>query len=190
MRSLPDESLWYFTRKSRNCFVAQSSSWSIYWRQYLTWKTRRSDNCSMVLRVSHRTANHLLDILLRWVLTGLASAWTMADGSLSEGYGHDGPDVCLGDGQTKAYLKDMDMMGLASAWAMARRKPIWRIWTWWAWRLPWRWPDESLSEGYGHDGPDVCLGDGQTEAEGVSSQGGRGDAPLRRTPPYPTWPGC
>ena len=33
------------------------------------------------------------------------------------------PGVCLGDGQTEAYLKDMDMTGLASAWAMARRRP-------------------------------------------------------------------
>ena len=38
-----------------------------------------------------------------------------------------------------------------------------------------------LSEGYGHGGPGVCLGDGQTEAEG-----GRGDALLRRMPPYLT----
>ena len=30
------------------------------------------------------------------------------------------------------------------------------------------------------------LGDGQTEAEGVPSQGGRGDALLRRMPP-PTY---
>ena len=37
-------------------------------------------------------------------------------GGLSEGYGHGGPGVCLGDGQTKTYLKDMD---LASVWAMA-----------------------------------------------------------------------
>ena len=36
-----------------------------------------------------------------------------------------------------------------------------------------------LSEGYGHGGPGVCLGDGQTEDEGVPSQGGRGDALLR-----------
>ena len=43
-----------------------------------------------------------------------------------------------------------------------------------------------LSEGYGHGGPDVCLSDGQTEAEGVPSQGGRGDALLRRMPPYLT----
>ena len=28
-----------------------------------------------------------------------------------------------------------------------------------------------LSEGYGHVGPGVCLGDGQTETERVSSQG-------------------
>ena len=43
-----------------------------------------------------------------------------------------------------------------------------------------------LSEGYGHGGPGVCLGDGQTEDEGVPSQGGRGDALLRRMPPYLT----
>ena len=41
------------------------------------------------------------------------------------------------------------------------------------------------SEGYGHGGPGICLGDGQTEAEGV-----RGDAMLRRMPPYLTWPDC
>ena len=39
--------------------------------------------------------------------------------------------------------------------------------------------DGVLFEGYDHDGPGVCLGDGQTEAEGVPSQGGRGDALLR-----------
>ena len=43
-----------------------------------------------------------------------------------------------------------------------------------------------LSKGYGDDGPGVCLGDGQTEAEGVPSQGGRGDALLPRMPPYLT----
>ena len=43
-----------------------------------------------------------------------------------------------------------------------------------------------LSDGYGHGGPGVCLGDGQTEDEGVPSQGGRGDALLRRMPPYLT----
>ena len=44
-------------------------------------------------------------------------------GVLSEGYGHDEPGVCLGDGQTVTYLKDMDVTGLASVWAMARRRP-------------------------------------------------------------------
>ena len=34
---------------------------------------------------------------------------------LSEIYGQDGPGVCLGDGQTGSYLKDMGMMGLAAA---------------------------------------------------------------------------
>ena len=87
-----------------------------------------------------------------------------SDGVISEGYGHDGPGVCLGDGQTEAHLKDMGMTGLASAWAMARRRPIWRIWAWRTWCLPGRWPDGGLSEGYGHGGPGVCLGDGQTEA--------------------------
>ena len=43
-----------------------------------------------------------------------------------------------------------------------------------------------LSEGHEHDGLGVCLGDGQMEIEGVPSQGGRGDALLRRMPPYLT----
>ena len=30
-------------------------------------------------------------------------------GCLSEGYGHGGLGVCLGDGQTEAYLEDMGM---------------------------------------------------------------------------------
>ena len=42
------------------------------------------------------------------------------------------------------------------------------------------------SEGYGHGGPGVCLGDGQTEADEVPSQRGRGDALLRRMPLYVT----
>ena len=45
-------------------------------------------------------------------------------GVISEGYGHGGPDVCLGDGQTEAYLEDMGITGLPSVWAMTRRKPI------------------------------------------------------------------
>ena len=45
-----------------------------------------------------------------------------------------------------------------------------------------------VTEGYGHDEPAVCLGDGQTEADEVPSQGGRGGAPLRRMPPYLTFP--
>ena len=36
-------------------------------------------------------------------------------GVLSDGYGHGGPGVCLGDCQTEAYLKDMGMAGLVSA---------------------------------------------------------------------------
>ena len=43
---------------------------------------------------------------------------------LSEGYGHGGPGVCPSDGQTEAYLRDTGMTGLASAWVMARRRPI------------------------------------------------------------------
>ena len=50
----------------------------------------------------------------------------MGDGQTeaSEGYGHGGLGACLVDGQTEAYLKDMGIAGLASAWAMARRRPI------------------------------------------------------------------
>ena len=33
-----------------------------------------------------------------------------------------------------------------------------------AWRVPGRWPDGGLSEGYGQGGLVDCLGDGQTEA--------------------------
>ena len=47
----------------------------------------------------------------------------VSGGVLSGGYGHDGPGVCLGDGQTEAYLKDTGMTGLASAWTMARQRP-------------------------------------------------------------------
>ena len=42
------------------------------------------------------------------------------------------------------------------------------------------------SEEYGHDGPGVCLGDGQSEDEGIPSKGGCGDALLRCMPPYLT----
>ena len=35
------------------------------------------------------------------------AAWRLPAGGLSEGYGHGGPGVCLGDGQTEAYLKDI-----------------------------------------------------------------------------------
>ena len=41
---------------------------------------------------------------------------------LKDGYG--GPGVYLGDGQAEAYLKTMGMAGLASAWVMARRRSI------------------------------------------------------------------
>ena len=78
-----------------------------------------------------------------------------SDGGLSEGYGHDGPGVCLGDSQTEAEGVPSQSGGV-------------------------------LSEGYGHGGPGVCLGDGQTEADVVPLQGGRGDALLRRMPPYLT----
>ena len=40
----------------------------------------------------------------------------------------------------------------------------------------------SSFEVYAHVGPGVCLSNGRTEAEGVPSQGGRGDTLLRRMP--------
>ena len=46
----------------------------------------------------------------------------VSDGDIYEGYGHGGPGVCLADGQTEAYLKDMGMAGLVSVWVMARRR--------------------------------------------------------------------
>ena len=44
-------------------------------------------------------------------------------GILSEGCGHGGPGVCLGDGQMEAYVKDTGMPGLVSVWVMARWRP-------------------------------------------------------------------
>ena len=37
------------------------------------------------------------------------------------------------------------------------------------------------SEGFGHGGPGVCLGDGPTEAEGVPSQDGRAASAYTHT---------
>ena len=79
-------------------------------------------------------------LIWAWRACGLPGRWP--NGGLSEGYGHDGPGVCLGDGQAEAYLKDMAITGLVSVG---------------------RWPGGGLSDGYGHDGPRVCLGDDQAE---------------------------
>ena len=49
--------------------------------------------------------------------TNTSFSWHHCDGCE-----HDGHGVCLGDGQTEAYLKNTGMIGLASAWAMARRR--------------------------------------------------------------------
>ena len=45
-------------------------------------------------------------------------------------------------------------------------------------------PGGVLSEGYGRVGPGVCRSDGQTEVEGVPSQGGCGEALLRHMSPH------
>ena len=50
-----------------------------------------------------------------------------------------------------------------------RWSPIWGTRAWWARHLPGRWPDGGRVS--------------------IPSQGGRGDALLRRRPPYLTWPG-
>ena len=55
---------------------------------------------------------------------GASTDFMVASGGvLSEGFGHGGPGVSLGDGETESYLKDAGMVGLASAWLMARRRP-------------------------------------------------------------------
>ena len=54
---------------------------------------------------------------------GASTGFMIASGGvLSDGYGHGRPGANLGDGQTEAYLKDMGVTGLASVWAMARRR--------------------------------------------------------------------
>ena len=40
-------------------------------------------------------------------MTGLGLLGQWPDGGLFEGYERDGHGVCLGDGQTEAYLRDM-----------------------------------------------------------------------------------
>ena len=45
---------------------------------------------------------------------------------------------------------------------------------------------EVYLERYEYDGPGVCLGDGQTEAEISTLQNGRADALFRRMPTYLT----
>ena len=48
---------------------------------------------------------------------GATVYYVIASGNgLFGGYGREGPGVCLVDGQTEAYLKDMGVKGLASAW--------------------------------------------------------------------------
>ena len=60
-----------------------------------------------------------------WTMQSASKSFTIASGSaLCEGYWQGGPGVCLGHGQTEAYLKDMGMTGLPPAWAMARRTLI------------------------------------------------------------------
>ena len=68
-------------------------------------------------------------------------------------------------------------------------------WTYWprSYRMlecSYRMPESSSSEGFGHGGPGVCLDDGETATERLRSQGGTGDALLRRMPPIPDlhWP--
>ena len=67
------------------------------------------------------------DVRSVWLVhaAGASTRFMVASGGvLSEGNGHGGSGVCLGDGQTEAYLKDMGMVDLASVWAMATRRPI------------------------------------------------------------------
>ena len=45
-------------------------------------------------------------------------------GVLSDGHGHGGPGVCLGDGQTEIYPKNTGITGLASAYMrLPERRP-------------------------------------------------------------------
>ena len=60
------------------------------------------------------------------------------------------------------YIINIEVLTLVRSMSWYHQSnPIWRIPAWRAWRLPRRWPDGGLSEGYGHGGPGVCLGDGQ-----------------------------
>ena len=65
----------------------------------------------------------MTNVLLRCVSRKNRGVHMLCGLALSEGYGHNGPGVCHGSGQTEAYVRDMGLTGLASAWAMDRRRP-------------------------------------------------------------------
>ena len=65
---------------------------------------------------------HLVESYLKDMARHLPGQWP--EGVLSEGYEPDRLGICLCYSQMEAYLKDMGMTGLTSAWVMARRRPI------------------------------------------------------------------
>ena len=58
----------------------------------------------------------LVEIRVAGPCRGASTGFMVASGGVSsEGNWHDGPGVCLGDGQTEFYVKDTGMAGLATA---------------------------------------------------------------------------
>ena len=73
--------------------------------------------------------SHIVDLSATATAERAATGFMVASGGvLFDGYGHGGPGVCLGDGQTESYLNDMRLVRLASDWAMARKSTVAR-WT-------------------------------------------------------------
>ena len=111
------------------------------WQHSCWWLVLGAGGWTPVVLRTRRT----VDVFLFTLTTGLDHAEGASTGFmvasysvLTDGYGHGGSGVCLGDGQTKASLRDMGMAGLASAWA-----------AWRALRLSGRWPDRGRRSTFG-----------------------------------------
>ena len=65
-------------------------------------------------------------VRIRGAVAGQPHTSWLSSEVLFESYGHDGPGLYLGDGQTEACLKNMGVTGLKTPWAIPKRKPEYR----------------------------------------------------------------
>ena len=98
------------------------------------WRCGEADLCRLTTSRSHgANKTRIKPVSSRLLLLSAARSppllvrfrgnTSLPQGLRPDGARYDGSGVCLDCGQTESYLKDTDMMGLASVWAMARRRP-------------------------------------------------------------------